>query len=217
MNAKLLQIVQLCPFQNCLKPKSCKASLLKHLKTCHLFCEDDENRIHRDIFVCDICERVFFSKAMLTYHLNLTHKFRRRTVPCPKCAKSVTCLQASIHFEGHMLASVYSCPICFLKFNARKDLHSHVRSYHPCSYRCNMCSYESKKHTNLVFHKEKVHQTKSCDGIDMGVVKKCFVKGAKGKAADYVAPLATKGVTLKGNVKSIVQSIKSIVYSEKVS
>lgn len=145
----------------CLKKTDSKTSLLKHFKVAHLLCNPDETRIHREIYACDACNRIYFSKLMLTYHIMNVHKNRTRYMQCPKCEVTM-CYQSSyVHFHGHCMQSVSTCPICFIKFDRRKEMLKHVQSHHPCSYKCGLCQYETKKHDNLVFHKAKMHESKT--------------------------------------------------------
>ncbi|XP_050682781.1 zinc finger protein 687a-like [Leptidea sinapis] len=155
--------------------------MLKHYKVIHLHSSEDAIRVEREIFICDICNQIFFHKQMLLVHIKYSHirldnQNPSNQVECPICLKKIKLRAVWFHFQTHNVQSVSACRICYTKCKDRPHLIEHAKK-HPKYLLCTMCQYEAK--SDLLFKHHIITKHKSTNKVFYAYYKKCFMAPVK--------------------------------------
>jgi hypothetical protein len=126
-------------------------------------------RLHRsgthkegDATVCDLCEKIFNLKSVLSHHIRQKHSLIRFT--CSECAKTFKSYQCLTHHRDYVHSEIVeSCSKCGLKFKSRIALSAHDRSAHRDRTRilkiCDECN-RTVLHKHLASHFQVHHLQK---------------------------------------------------------
>ncbi|XP_048002776.1 zinc finger Y-chromosomal protein 1-like [Leguminivora glycinivorella] len=165
--------------------------LLKHTKSVHLLSSEDAEHVHREIFICDDCNLMYFNKKMLEIHIMYIHDPRKRSKRvgiCPKCNKKIQLNNVWFHFQRHLIQSVVCCQICLRKCINQADLQNHLKT-HLNYYHCTMCGYESKLKDNFTAHMQahnsNLHESGNI-AIDADMLLRCFVPKQNAKKSTSI-------------------------------
>ncbi|XP_063545089.1 zinc finger protein 234-like [Cydia strobilella] len=174
--------------------------LLKHTKSTHLLSSEDAEHVHREIFICDVCNLMYFNKKMLEIHMQYMHDPKNKyklSETCPKCNKQIQIKHVWFHFQRHMIQSIASCQICLKKCRNRADLRDHLK-IHPSYYHCTLCGYESKVKDSFTVHMQahnsNLHESGNI-AIDESMLRKCFAPRKNAKKS--TCNIGIKGLCLK--------------------
>ncbi|XP_013194604.1 zinc finger and BTB domain-containing protein 11-like [Amyelois transitella] len=184
----------------CVKEHKNEISLLQHIKTVHLLSSEHAECVERQIFICDVCCKIFFNKYLLELHITRKHNClisKDHRLECPKCQRRFNRYGMWGHMEYHQISSVSTCPICLDKFPNRKELSDHIRK-HIRYLSCDLCPFSTKLEEKFYKHL-KNHRTglaKSDEDLTKYFVPKFKTK----QAYKYVIQNVTRGLTLTDNV-----------------
>lgn len=181
----------------CAEDFTTKEELISHVKVSHLFSSEDSERVEREIFICNVCRYIFYSKALLVVHLQNLHKqFYERPVEslCPHC--NILIAKGSLwhHFETRGLKSVSTCPFCFLKFPNRKEMYMHIEK-HPRYLQCEVCKYQSPKRVHFKNH---LKSCRSNGRVQVKNLKLYYVDGNIPPKWSYKVNFVPRGLNLYG-------------------
>lgn len=109
----------------------------------HLLKKHKESHVSKR-FHCNDCDRVFFKKSHLKYHIEIKHLGKERVRPkkCPKCSETFKeHYSKMVHLkEAHGIIRTFQCHICENTFSTRRALTEHSNRFHTEKYKCEICS-----------------------------------------------------------------------------
>ncbi|CAG7734517.1 unnamed protein product [Allacma fusca] len=132
-----------------------------------------------DIHVkCTACPKLFKKNAEIIPHIfehieadesgcfvirERKHPLRHSNLRCYICMKKTTMDSIAVHVKNshEMKNHTFTCRICELYYDTKKELVSHMHYTHPCldmPYSCDICGYRSSFRTSLFKHFEESHQ-----------------------------------------------------------
>lgn len=143
-----------CSFEGCEKSFPCQAKLQDHMN------------VHLGIrpFVCEICQKSFYSKKYLRAHEEI-HQCKETR--CDKCSATFT---RRHNFVRHLrYCSIrYECPSCSKVYKKKGSFETHLRNKHgtPRAPRqrarrivqCDLCKAEFRGKGSLQAHRKAVHE-----------------------------------------------------------
>ncbi|KAK3577109.1 hypothetical protein CHS0354_037142 [Potamilus streckersoni] len=112
----------------------------------------------RPCFKCQMCEKSFSTKYVLSTHIKAEHLGIRKTYLCPKCGKSFKQKISYIqHANMHAGIRPFVCDVCGKDFIYEKSLREHKYIHTDVrKFICDICAKTFKKKTSLRIHM-KVH------------------------------------------------------------
>ena len=142
-----------------------------YCETCgKIFTNKDSFRVHRvnhenqasgTTFDCDKCDKSFFLKGKLNYHIKAVHEGIKSHV-CDKCGKKFFEKKGlRIHNEEvHALERKFKCQHCEKSFTRARGLEVHMESKHTLikKYVCQLCNKTFCSVHALNQHTENVHE-----------------------------------------------------------
>lgn len=82
------------------------------------------------IFVCDLCGRLFKTKSLIRSHFIRAHTPKTETFPCPTCGKVLAHKKSLYMHERVHVKSTNICQYCSKSFNRKSLLRSHIEITH---------------------------------------------------------------------------------------
>ncbi|XP_008487966.2 zinc finger protein OZF-like [Diaphorina citri] len=151
--------------------------------------------------ICEICNRDFYSDAMLKRHLVKHSRMIKETSEEFVETGSIT----REEWYKMVLQRVKTCPLCKKTYQSAKGMRLHIREVHSKvrPHQCKGCGKYFKSQRHLVQHERRVH---------LGVKKikhsnfECFHCGAKFISRTHIADHMTSHTGIKNHVCSICQS-----------
>lgn len=83
-----------------------------------------------EVFVCDLCSRVFKTKQSMRNHFIRAHTPKTEVYPCSVCGKVLPHQKALYAHERVHIKSEVSCQYCSKVFNRKVLLNSHIAIVH---------------------------------------------------------------------------------------
>lgn len=112
-------------------------------------------------FLCDVCNRLFFSITELAIHLD-RHGFESEYPEC--CAQLDDLRGLALHLKSHTPEAFYSCDFCPLVFGTSSSVKAHLPLHDPTSdvaVKCQLCEQTTASTVVFVgtyFHKHKFYE-----------------------------------------------------------
>ncbi|XP_068625809.1 zinc finger protein ZFP2-like isoform X11 [Battus philenor] len=111
---------------------------------------------------CVHCEKAFFKKAQLKYHVNVVHKGKtgvkiKRCDHCSQTFKERYSLLSHLK-KVHGVVKKLSCHVCKTEFTTRRALTEHTTKYHTEKYKCEICGKRFEIESKLKKHM-RVHSS----------------------------------------------------------
>lgn len=83
-----------------------------------------------EVFICDLCNRIFKTKQSLRNHFVRSHTPKTEVFPCSICGKVLQHLKALYAHERIHVKTIETCQYCSKTFNRRVLLSSHIAIVH---------------------------------------------------------------------------------------
>ncbi|XP_017779970.1 PREDICTED: ikaros family zinc finger protein-like [Nicrophorus vespilloides] len=190
-----------------------KSSLTAHVNQVHGTKESEmevennnppQERIHRKLFECDVCNMKFSNGANMR-----RHKMRHTGVKpyeCRVCQKRFFRKDhLAEHFTTHTKTLPYHCPICNRGFQRQIAMRAHFQNEHVGQHdlvkSCPLCSYRAGSMKSLRVHFFNRH------GIDLDN------PGPAGSSASLLAAAAQQGFPIDGTLTSLGNLSQSVSVS----
>lgn len=151
--------------QTCNKKFSSQHTYKVHLKSC-----GEKGKI-REKYICDFCNKCYFSKNGLITHLKIDHGFAKKVLTCKWCNKKFDAIsRLNNHIVTHTKEKKFHCEQCGGLFVTQAALTYHIRLHTgERPYPCDMCDESFLSSSRRMEHKRRKHigPTKECSLCQM--------------------------------------------------
>ncbi|CAH2100598.1 unnamed protein product [Euphydryas editha] len=122
----------------------------------HMF---KEHNVTAATYKCNICDKCFFLKCKLTYHIKRVHLLERNRI-CHECGQGFFDKQSlDEHMIKHNGERVFKCTVCHKAYPRKQSLQEHMKIHNDDrQFKCGVCSQEFVKKWSLKKHMLSNHK-----------------------------------------------------------
>ncbi|XP_018335335.1 zinc finger protein 70 isoform X26 [Agrilus planipennis] len=147
-----------------------KFTFIKHL---NIHQNRNSNEINKKAFVCQFCEKTYFTKTSLVRHVE-EHLGKKESYVCDICGKAISSIESlRNHLLVHENNKSYECVDCGKRFNTSSILHAHRKTHAGVKkFVCEVCGKRFVHRSPFVIHK-RIHTGEKPYECD--ICEKCFI------------------------------------------
>ena len=108
----------------------------------------------RPNFTCEICDKSFTTKYVMSTHIKSEHLGIKRMFQCSQCGKKFRQRNSyKMHMNAHLGIKPYVCDLCGKSFSYHKSLKEHKYMHETFKrFQCKLCSKHFRQKTTLHIH-----------------------------------------------------------------